>query len=1499
MERHSRFGRRKQPVPRRRDGLETSSPAWRPAFSALNVLFTLLLLTVAGLLASTFSYLSDRQRELHRSDVRVSTNALSVANEGRLHDDGRQHGEHDFTSQAWGLSQRLLGAVAGADTPPSGNGSAPAPPAEPPPIDCCRRCATFSASDFEGGHEDAPLLWRQDPDWVRTPPPFNESDASDSASASAAGDTDVRRAECRRAGPFLHRFTANELIGAHHARVIKYIRSPDYRYRAAAIAQAGGRGILISAGGPRYTAGLLVTLHVLRHHFDCWLPVEVAWQGQSEMDAFTWAAIEERFGPVRGFNVRAEKHPVEGLHGPVFDATSYSGKVYALVHSRFKEVLMLDADATPLMDPTALFEEPRFREYGSLFWPDAWTDAASPRIFRVYGVDEKPARAVLRMGMGTGRRDTESGQLLIDRSRHLDVIEMLLFLNRHPDSNQGLVWGDKDTTWLAFAMAGKAHCFNQVAVPPGGIFSWAPDRLLTKVSQRRGPGWLLNGFVQFIEDEPFVYGITKLEPQSGSARRDAAAASEHRRRGLLATDAADDDAGAEAAAVQRGASAETVTELGNQEALEAAEARAAAGGSDASSSAAGTSRDASSSVGAVLRRAGRRLARAFGVTVGEDAWAKRHKAALAHRDDLVSRRIPMTHHVTPQQIRELGGLGQEYARHHTPPPARESGTPPPAHPRGPPARPDRAGEDMLAPLKGLVRPAFLHRTLSKMDLGEPEPRRLEVLTAPMFQRWASYYLAHDNPGPTRGVPWDFAVPDAAISPVLTTWDPMEGYEESAAASAVARELTWRQWNQSGGGGAATPSPQGGGGWLWRRHREPWWGASEGPDGDVTAAAGAGSSGGGGLWSWLVGGAAEDDPAAAAAREFAAGASAAAAGSDASAAAAAAEPPSPTLAAAAATASAAGIRTYLRALDAGLPLDRHPPLEAACRTQLLSAAEAAAESIAAAAEVTAGAALKYGELEEAAEAARRKAKAAAKARGGDAAAILAAGTAAAAAKLGGVEEVPHHVISAARAYDSACDIGLLSHVVLPRTAAAPYAYLETRGGSGGGLVAAPAGSAAVVTGAFGSLGTPAPVPPPPLPALRQNWSAPWPCGGSPVVSAVRASYRAFEWESAAASAVARELTWRQWNQSGGGGAATPSPQGGGGWLWRRHREPWWGASEGPDGDVTAAAGAGSSGGGGLWSWLVGGAAEDDPAAAAAREFAAGASAAAAGRRRLGGGSGGGAAIANAGGGGGDGEVPGEWLCPMPPPAAGSDAAASSDAAAGADAACPLSAAGIRTYLRALDAGLPLDRHPPLEAACRTQLLSAAEAAAESIAAAAEVTAGAALKYGELEEAAEAARRKAKAAAKARGGDAAAILAAGTAAAAAKLGGVEEVPHHVISAARAYDSACDIGLLSHVVLPRTAAAPYAYLETRGGSGGGLVAAPAGSAAVVTGAFGSLGTPAPVPPPPLPALRQNWSAPWPCGGSPVVSAVRASYRAFEWVKRHRRDFPILNTEQKKGRN
>jgi hypothetical protein len=194
----------------------------------------------------------------------------------------------------------------------------------------------------------------------------------------------------------------------------------------------------------------------------------------------------------------------------------YTGKVYSLLLSNFRYVLLVDADCMPTQDPSSYFNSPRFISTGNLFWPDAWQGTVRGDAFDSVGLVYSVAREVIKAGKGFLPRDTESGQLLLDRARHLDVLEYLFWINGERKGGESL-WGDKDTYGLSFACAGKAHLFSQVEVPPSGIFAWRKDMLLEKETNKRYWGWQLMGFLQHdSQGKPaFIHRtINKWHPES-------------------------------------------------------------------------------------------------------------------------------------------------------------------------------------------------------------------------------------------------------------------------------------------------------------------------------------------------------------------------------------------------------------------------------------------------------------------------------------------------------------------------------------------------------------------------------------------------------------------------------------------------------------------------------------------------------------------------------------------------------------------------------------------------------------------------------------------------------------------------------------------------------------------------------------------------------------------------------------------------------------------------
>lgn len=73
-------------------------------------------------------------------------------------------------------------------------------------------------------------------------------------------------------------------------------------------------------------------------------------------------------------------------------------------------------------------------------------------------------QATLQAGKGNLIRDTESGQILLNLNQYADVAEYVHWINSFSEDVYKTVWGDKETWAVAFAVAGKAHEFMQLAV---------------------------------------------------------------------------------------------------------------------------------------------------------------------------------------------------------------------------------------------------------------------------------------------------------------------------------------------------------------------------------------------------------------------------------------------------------------------------------------------------------------------------------------------------------------------------------------------------------------------------------------------------------------------------------------------------------------------------------------------------------------------------------------------------------------------------------------------------------------------------------------------------------------------------------------------------------------------------------------------------------------------------------------------------------------------------
>jgi hypothetical protein len=202
------------------------------------------------------------------------------------------------------------------------------------------------------------------------------------------------------------------------------------------------RGIVTCGGSYRYFCNAWVLCRLLRH-LGCQLEIEL------------WICSEEEWSPEAqvmcgsmGVIVRnAADLKLEVSSGRL---SGWQLKSVAIAHSRFQQVLFLDADNVPTRDPSFLFDSPHFRIGGAIFWPDRGK----------YGSDN-PIFKVLRIPFVEDDIEVESGQMLINRERHGPALAFAMWMNLNAKFFYRLLFGDKDT----FPMAMKVYGTNYTLIP--------------------------------------------------------------------------------------------------------------------------------------------------------------------------------------------------------------------------------------------------------------------------------------------------------------------------------------------------------------------------------------------------------------------------------------------------------------------------------------------------------------------------------------------------------------------------------------------------------------------------------------------------------------------------------------------------------------------------------------------------------------------------------------------------------------------------------------------------------------------------------------------------------------------------------------------------------------------------------------------------------------------------------------------------------------------------
>jgi Mannosyltransferase putative len=151
--------------------------------------------------------------------------------------------------------------------------------------------------------------------------------------------------------------------------------------------------------------------------------------------------IAEGVEPVNANEIR-KIHPMRIWGG-------WQSKPYSILYSPFREVFSFDADNIALLNPELLFNTPEYQQYGSMFWPDFYSDKweywmIKPEAWSLLGLE--PQKNV----------EIETGQVLIDKERNWEALCIAFHFNENSDFYyEKCTYGDTDTYTLAWMMLNK------------------------------------------------------------------------------------------------------------------------------------------------------------------------------------------------------------------------------------------------------------------------------------------------------------------------------------------------------------------------------------------------------------------------------------------------------------------------------------------------------------------------------------------------------------------------------------------------------------------------------------------------------------------------------------------------------------------------------------------------------------------------------------------------------------------------------------------------------------------------------------------------------------------------------------------------------------------------------------------------------------------------------------------------------------------------------------
>jgi len=250
-----------------------------------------------------------------------------------------------------------------------------------------------------------------------------------------------------------------KLLAMVHESLYSWLYGFRYSSLSDILKSSNGKGIVICTGD-KYFKYVHSTINSLRSILHCQLPIEITYLGDNDLSSNHRKLLEEEFDNIYFNDIsNTFKNSIVGIEG-------WAIKPFALLASRFEEIIMLDADVTYLRNPEELFEEEGYRKTGTFFFKDRTLNQGNhngAKWLKSWMIDPLPVTKESRFWKETSEHEMDSSTVVIHKTKTLLGLLAVCKFNEYYTRYEVVyqkVLGDKETFWMGFDMARQPYHMN-------------------------------------------------------------------------------------------------------------------------------------------------------------------------------------------------------------------------------------------------------------------------------------------------------------------------------------------------------------------------------------------------------------------------------------------------------------------------------------------------------------------------------------------------------------------------------------------------------------------------------------------------------------------------------------------------------------------------------------------------------------------------------------------------------------------------------------------------------------------------------------------------------------------------------------------------------------------------------------------------------------------------------------------------------------------------------